>query len=195
MARVKEFDEVEALDNALDIFWKKGYHATSANDLVNELGLSRSSIYSTFTSKRTLFIQALKRYCQLNIDRDLEELKQSTDIRETIASIFNNIITQDDSSIISKGCFVVNTGIEMSAHDKEIADIVNQNKINVELVLKTAIEKGQKLGQITKTYNALTLARFILNNVSGLRVAIKSNKDNKELKEIVKLCLSVLDNN
>jgi len=195
MARVKEFDEEEALDNALGIFWKKGYYATSANDLVSELGLSRSSIYSTFTDKRTLFIKALKRYSQLNIDRDLEELKQSNDIPKTIASILNKIISQDDSSTISKGCFVVNTGIEMSAHDKEIADIVNQNKINVESVLKTAIIKGQELGQITETHKAHTLASFIFNNISGLRVTIKSNKDKKELNEIVKLCLSVLTKN
>jgi len=195
MARIKEFDEVEALDNALNIFWEKGYYATSANDLVIELGLSRSSIYSTFKDKRTLFIKALKRYSQLYVETVLEEVKQSNDIPKTIASILNNIITQDDSSIISKGCFMVNTGIEMAAHDTEIADIVNQNKINVESVLITAITKGQKLGQITKAHKAYKLASFIFNNISGLRVAIKSNKDKKELKEIIKLCLSVLTSN
>jgi len=124
MARVKEFNEVEVMDKAVELFWEKGYHATSANDLVNGLGLSRSSIYSTFTDKRTLFIKA--------------------------------------------------------------------NKTNVESVLKTAIIRGQKLGQISKEHRAQELAQFIFNNVSGLRVAIKSNKEKKELKEVVNLCLSVL---
>jgi len=181
MARVKEFNETEVLDKAVELFWEKGYQATSANDLVNGLGLSRSSIYSTFTDKRTLFIKALKRYSQLHVEKVLKEVKQSDDIPKTIAVIFNNIISQDDSAKISKGCFIVNTGIELAAHDKEIAEIVNQNKINVESVLKTAIRKGQKLGQISKAHKAEKLARFIFNNVSG-----------EELKEVIKLCLSVL---
>jgi len=178
MARVKEFNVTEVLDKAVEIFWQKGYHATS--------------VYSTFTDKRTLFIKALKRYSQLNVENVLKEVKQSDEISKTISKIFNNIITQDDSNTISKGCFIVNSGIELAAHDKEIAEIVNQNKINVESVLKTAIKKGQKLGQISKAHKAEELARFIFNNVSGLRVAIKSNKEKKELKEVVNLCLSVL---
>jgi len=193
MARAKEFDEVVVLDKAIDLFWKKGYYATSANDLVSGLGLSRSSIYSTFIDKRTLFIKALKRYSQLNVATVLEEVKQSENIPKTIAAIFNNIITQDDSAEISKGCFMVNTGIELAVHDKEIAEIVNQNNIYVESALKTAIKKGQYLGQISKRHKPYSLARFIFNNVSGLRVTVKSNKEKKELEEVVKLCLSVLN--
>jgi len=193
MARTKEFSETEALDKALEIFWQKGYNATSANDLVNELGLSRSSIYSTFTDKRTLFIKALKRYSQINIENVLEEVKQSDNIPETIAAVFNKIITQDETAQISKGCFIVNTGIELAAHDMEIAEIVNHNKVNVESVLKVAIKKGQNLGQITKAYTPEMLARFIFNNVSGLRVAIRSNNDKKELKQVINMCLSILN--
>jgi len=192
MARVKEFDEIEALDKAVEIFWQKGYNATSANDLVKGLALSRSSIYSTFTNKRTLFIKALERYSEQNIAKVLDEIKQSEDIPKTLKSVFRNLIKQDDSAKIQKGCFMVNTGIELAPHDEEIAKIVNQNKQNVESILKIAIEKGQSLGQISKAHNPTTISRFIFNNISGLRVAVKSNKSKKELEEVVELCLSVL---
>jgi len=192
MARVRAFNEAEVLDKALDIFWLKGYHATSANDLVSELGLSRSSIYSTFTDKRTLFIKTLERYSQRSIDEVLEAIKQSDDIPETITAILKDVILQDYSLKVPKGCFMVNTGIELAAHDEEIKEIVNQHMKKVESTLKTAINKGQQLGQISPNNNAEILARFICNNISGLKVAVKSNRNKKDLIEVINLCVSVI---
>ena len=60
MARTKEFNEDQALDKAIEIFWHKGYNGTSAQDLVNHLGLSRSSLYDTFGDKQKLFVKSLK---------------------------------------------------------------------------------------------------------------------------------------
>ncbi len=192
MARVKEFSETEALDKALEVFWQNGYHATSANDLVNGLGLSRSSIYSTFTDKRTLFIKALERYSQRSIDSVLEVIEQSDDIPATMTVILKDVIKQDYSLEIPKGCFVVNTGIELAAHDEEINKMVSRHMKKLESTIKTAIKKGQRLGQISTDKKAEVLARFIQNNISGLKVAVKSHKKKKELMEVVDLCISVL---
>jgi len=192
MARVRAFKEAEVLDKALELFWLKGYHATSASDLVSELGLSRSSIYSTFKDKRTLFIKTLERYSQLTIEEVLEAIRQSDDIPETITTILKEVIVHDYSLKIPRGCFMVNTGIELAVHDEEIKMIVNQHMEKVESTIKTAIVKGQVLGQITPDKNADILAKFICNNISGLKVAVKSNKKMEELMEIINLCISVL---
>jgi len=192
MARTREFDEVEVLDKAMELFWTKGYNATSANDLVKGLGLSRSSIYSTFKDKRTLFIKSLDRYRKRNVDQMLNMVRQSDDIPKTIEDIFKLVVGQDITAKIPKGCLMVNTGVELAPHDNEIAKIVGENGKNIEATFQVAIEKGQKLGQIPKTHNAESLARFIHNNISGLRVAAKSNTEKKALDDIVKICLSVL---
>lgn len=60
MARTKTFDEVQVLEKAQAIFWCKGYNGTSMQDLVDGLGISRSSLYDTYTDKRELFLIALK---------------------------------------------------------------------------------------------------------------------------------------
>ena len=62
MARPKEFDPEVAVDRAMDLFWRKGYGATSPNDLVAELGIGKGSLYAAFGSKRALFDLALDRY-------------------------------------------------------------------------------------------------------------------------------------
>ncbi len=52
------------LDKAMNLFWQKGYNATSAQDLVNGLSISRSSLYDTFGDKHSLFVKALKQIPQ-----------------------------------------------------------------------------------------------------------------------------------
>src|ERR1700748_2100418 len=62
MARTKDFDENEVLMKAMNLFWYKGYNGTSMQDLVDGLGISRSSLYDTYGDKHTLFIKALESY-------------------------------------------------------------------------------------------------------------------------------------
>jgi len=81
MARLKEFNEEDALDKAVAIFWNKGYNGTSAQDLVTHLGLSRSSLYDTFGDKHSLFIKALQRYQKKSYDDVSSLLQKSTNIK------------------------------------------------------------------------------------------------------------------
>ena len=62
MPRIKEFDYDQKLEIARNLFWEKGYHATSMNDLVDTLKLNRSSIYDTYGNKHSLFIKCLNNY-------------------------------------------------------------------------------------------------------------------------------------
>jgi TetR/AcrR family transcriptional regulator, transcriptional repressor for nem operon len=62
MARPFEFDKDVVLDKAMLLFWDRGYFDTSFQDIVQHLELNRSSIYNSFTDKRTLFIESLKHY-------------------------------------------------------------------------------------------------------------------------------------
>ncbi len=64
MPRVKEFDPDQALDRAMELFWRKGYEATSVQDLVEHMGINRFSLYDTFGSKHELFMAALDRYSE-----------------------------------------------------------------------------------------------------------------------------------
>ena len=46
----------------MELFWEKGYEATSVDDLVARLGIGRGSLYAAFGSKHALYLQALDRY-------------------------------------------------------------------------------------------------------------------------------------
>jgi TetR/AcrR family transcriptional repressor of nem operon len=193
MARTKEFNEDKALDKAIEIFWHKGYNGTSAQDLVTHLGLSRSSLYDTFGDKQKLFAKSLKKYQKQSQDQVVYLFETSENIKETLHDIFKQAVIESLEDRMTKGCFMVNSSIELAMHDPEIAKIVQNNGQTMEDVFTNAVQKGQDLGQISKKMDARVLARFIFNNYSGIRVLARTGEKDKQVyDDIVKAMLSVL---
>lgn len=193
MARTKEFKEDQVLDKAIEIFWHKGYNGTSAQDLVMHLGLSRSSLYDTFGDKQKLFAQSLRRYQKNAQDQIIELFDKSENIKETLHDIFKQAVIESLDDRITKGCFMVNSSVELAMHDEEIAKIVKSNSQKMEEVFTNAVQKGQDLGQISKSNEAKVLARFIFNNYSGIRVLARTGERDKQVyDDIIKALFSVL---
>lgn len=188
MARTKEFEEEIILDKAINLFRDKGFNATSAQDLVEGLGISRSSMYDTFGDKRSLFIKALNCYRERSSAEMTRMIEESDNIEKALKQIFAHVINKTENN----GCFMVNTAVELAAHDKEIGEIVSQGKQVLEDSLYAAVKKGQRLGQISTTHPARTLARFLQNTILGLRVNTKSMNDKKAMDDIINITLSTL---
>lgn len=192
MARTKEFNEDQALDKAVEIFWHKGYNGTSAQDLVTHLGLSRSSLYDTFGDKQQLFFKALKKYQIQGQDAIKELLEESEDIKEAFTQIFKQAVKESLEDRITKGCFMVNSSVELAMHDENIAKVVSENRQTMEDIFLNAVEKGQKAGQISTKLDALTLSRFLYNNYSGIRVLARAGEKNKQVyDDILKAMFSL----
>ncbi|PXY46738.1 TetR/AcrR family transcriptional regulator [Flavobacterium hydrophilum] len=193
MARTKEFNEDQALDKAIEIFWHKGYNGTSAQDLVSHLSLSRSSLYDTFGDKQKLFVKSLLRYQKKAQDQIIKLFEESENIRQTLKDIFKQAVLESLEDRITKGCFMVNSSVELAMHDEEIAKIVKNNGQIMEEVFTKAIQKGQNLKQISDKTDARALARFIFNNYSGIRVLARSGERDKQVyDDIVKSIFSAL---
>lgn len=192
MARTKEFDTDEVLDKAINLFWDKGYNGCSMQDVVDGVGLSRSSIYETFGDKRQLFLEALKKYQREGMDALEKNINTAPDFRQVLAKIFESILEENMNGSTQKGCFMVNSAIELACHDPEIAAIVKANQQEMENILYKAIKKGQHSGQITTSLPARSIARFLYTSFSGIRVTARSGADRKTLEDIIKVSLSVL---
>lgn len=195
MPRLKEFDEQAVLEKALNVFWCKGYYATSAQDLVDELGISRSSLYDTFGDKRTLFIKALQLYRSEMAGNMIKMIRDSAQIDTTITQLLKMAVNEALSDKLSRGCFMVNTTIELAPHDDEVQAIVKQNMADIEDALNKAIRKGQQQGVFTTKLSSASLASFLFNSISGLRVAAKAGTARRVFDDVVKVTLSALKEN
>jgi len=192
MARTKVFDEQDVLDKAMNLFWQKGYNATSAQDLVDDLGISRSSLYDTYGDKHSLFVKALKQYRKEKIDTTIDEANKAVDVEAYIRSLFEFVKTEAMQDDKGKGCFMVNSAVELAPVDAEIATIANSIMHNVEDALCKAIKRGQDDGVFTTKHTARSLARFVFNSLNGLRITVKFDANKKMFDDIVSVCLSAL---
>lgn len=192
MARTKEFNEIEILDKAIDLFWFKGYNGASMQDVVDSLGLSRSSIYDTFGDKHQLYIAALEQYRKQAAGGLIAMVKQSTNPLQTIQDLLEMLAKDSLNTVCNKGCFMTNSTIELAPHDPEIQKIVKDNMQDIEEAFFELVKKGQDIGEISNQNDAKALARFLFNTISGIRVAAKSGADKAIYQDIIKVTLSVL---
>src|SRR3569833_2097842 len=113
MARKKEYDEDELLDKATNLIWRKGYNATSAQDLVDELKINRSSLYNTYSDKKTLFQKALKKYQEQQTKAVIDMLNKADDPEKAVKQVFDNLVKESNEDTVARGCFLVNTAVEI----------------------------------------------------------------------------------
>jgi TetR/AcrR family transcriptional repressor of nem operon len=192
MARTKRFDEEEVLNNAMLFFWHKGYNGTSPQEILDELGLSRSSLYDTYGDKKSLFISALKRYRNTVTAQVIQSLETSQNIPETLKMLFQQAKHECFTGEDKRGCFMVNSKVELAPHDEEIAAIVKENREALENAFTAAIKRGQEMGQLSNDNPPRSLARFIMNNLWGLTVHSKSGADKKVFDDIIRITMSVI---
>src|SRR2546428_10205183 len=121
MPRPKAFDPDEALQKAMQVFWERGYEATSVEDLVQHMGLNRFSLYSTFGGKHQLFVAALERYRDTIVADLVGELEQSAAGLAAIRQFFTRLVDFFASSQGWCGCLMTHTAVELSPHVSRVA--------------------------------------------------------------------------
>jgi TetR/AcrR family transcriptional regulator, transcriptional repressor for nem operon len=192
MARSKDFDESEILGKAVCLFWHKGYHGTSMQELVDYLGISRSSLYDTYVDKHTLYIKALEFYQQSSGSQMCTIVTNTPSAKAAISQLLELVTSNLLNDEQHKGCFMVNAEVEVAPHDAEVKDIICKNEQQLEAAFHRAIQQGQESGEITNQQDARALTRFFLNTVKGIRVSAKSTTDKAFFNDIIQTALSVL---
>ncbi len=193
MPRVKLFNEKEVLQKAVTIFWKQGYNATSIQNLVDELGINRASLYDTFGGKENLFKQSFELYQQSNRKVIMDLLNSQNSIKEGFKKLLESSVAAAGSDNEFKGCFAVNTTTELLPGDPALAEVLSKNQAEVEEVYYTYLKKGQENGEISKDKNIRSIARYFFTFVNGLMVVGKLNLTKDQLFEMIEVGLSVLD--
>ncbi|MEU4224749.1 TetR/AcrR family transcriptional regulator [Nonomuraea sp. NPDC026600] len=192
MARTKEFDPDVALQAALELFWERGYEATSMADLVEHLGIGRASIYATFGNKRDLYLKAYERYLQNGIDF-IGLLSQPGPVLPAVRALVERFADESAHDEKRLGCLVVNTAVEVAPHDPVLARRVESNWDYIETTLTSALTRARAQGELAEEKDPRALARFLLTLMQGMRVIGKSSNDPERLYDAAAQALRALD--
>jgi AcrR family transcriptional regulator len=178
------------VDAAMRAFWANGYEATSTEDLCAATGLGRSSIYNAFTSKHALFETALVRY-MAEKNAILEDLRDGDDpVRDRVRRLFRWTMDRGDGN--PAGCLVVNSIVELSPRDPEIAALLRRDYQERREALRVAFETGQRGGEIDQDKDPGVLADFVIATISGIRVADRSGADPSVMEGVAEMALATI---
>lgn len=194
MARTKEFDPDAALQSALELFWRRGYEATSMADLVAHLGIGRASLYATFGSKHELYLKALERYEQGGMGQIVRELSRPGPALPGVRAVVRRYAAEAaHDELRLHGCMVTNTASELAAHDPAAARRVERNWDHLETLLHAALVRAQAQGELPAGRDPLALARTLLVLMQGLRVVGKASADPARVRDAAEQALALLD--
>ncbi|MFE9359271.1 TetR/AcrR family transcriptional regulator [Streptomyces olivaceoviridis] len=194
MARTKEFDPDAALQSALELFWRRGYEATSMADLVGHLGIGRASLYATFGSKHELYLRALDRYGQTQDPVLTRELSRPGPVLPAVCGLVRRFAAEATAEATrEQGCLVTNTAVELAPHDREAARRVERSWDTVETLLHSALVRARAQGELAGDRDPLALARMLLVLLQGLRVVGKASADPARVRDAAEQALALLD--
>jgi len=193
MARHKRFVRDDVLDRAMRAFWRHGYAGTSVQDLVEATGVNRASLYASFGDKERVFLAALDHYVARVSAGWLDALRSADSVKDGMRRYFDRLIAFSLGEGRGLGCLITNATVELAPHDAQAAASLRTHLGRAEETFFEAVRRGQASGEIAPDKDARALARFFLGTVQGLRVLMRVEADEAELRDVVNVALSVLD--
>lgn len=185
MARPKSFDETAMLDRAMELFWQRGYEATSISDLEERLGVGRQSLYNTFGDKHQLFLKALERYTALSAQGPIRHLLVPGAGLAAIRAYFEEQIVIGTAPGPRKACMVANTILERGAEDGEALGRCDTARRAALKALRGALSQAVKQGELPAGYDVDAGALMMVAQMYGLAVLAKAGATPKELRAAV----------
>ena len=192
MGRLKQFDPDVAVSTAMDLFWRRGYGATTPADLVHALGIGKGSLYNTFESKRALFEQALRRYGDQRVAGLIELLNRPEPARARLQAALERLAAPENADLRQRGCLAVNTVTELGETDEAAATIVRGVFERMERALQATIEEGQRNGELDADCSAKEIASLMLTTIIGMSVVAKTADRTGRLRRVVRAMMSLI---
>ena len=196
MGRPREFDRAEALLKAVDVFWEKGYEATSIQDLVDRMGIHRASLYDTYGNKHELFAEAMSRYTVLEHQAAIAQLTAEGPVRDVLTAFFGSIverISQPDD----RGCLMIKAAMSNSSSNGSrngmSGRLVSEHFKMVDSALRSCLARGKKQGDIRPDTDIDSLTKFLRSSLEGLFVSAATGMKRQSLLDIARWTVSTVN--
>ncbi|MEO0649889.1 MAG: TetR/AcrR family transcriptional regulator [Planctomycetota bacterium] len=165
--RPRGFDEEQVLDAALDVFWTKGFEATSLVDLMKATGLHKASLYGAFGTKRGLYVRVLDRYLTNAAEMFADRVAAAPDAVSAVGAYFDHALGLCAEPEF-RGCFKVNAQVEFACNDDELAARFAEHDVTMRATLAGAIERGRQSGVFRSDRTTQELAQYLLTFATGV---------------------------
>ncbi|WP_322903757.1 TetR/AcrR family transcriptional regulator [Paenibacillus campi] len=192
MARKREFDEELVLQKIIELFWQKGYEATSMADITAVTGLQKPSVYAAFGDKMALFERALRQYNHQHALRIGRLLQQGATAKQSFELLFEQFIGGDGEHRSQYGCFCINTIVELAPHDERFAVLTREHQMYLSALFTQRLEQAIRQQEYAADYDARGYAQTLVTGMIGLTVMLKTSPDPAFVRQTIRILLSSL---
>ncbi len=188
MPRPREFNPDEALQIAIELFWEKGYNASSVDEVVRRSGVAKYGIYGTFGTKHELFLKVLEQFA-LDRQQDIQRPIRRPDASlPEIRTFFKDL----PKRVTHKGCLMCNTGVELGLRDKEIGSFVRNFFEDIGNVLQACLERAVIKGELDPVVDISSLARYLATEFRTTLMLARSGQTWRDIEKHLDIALRVL---
>jgi AcrR family transcriptional regulator len=177
--RPRSFDELEALEKAIQVFWSKGYDGVTIDDLVDGMGVGRPSLYAVFGDKRTLFLRALRAYAEKKGALAAKALLLPQALRASLASFMRQAVefaTEEGSAV---GCLIV--CVAPLVDDAEVRQFLEKATAGAVAMVERRLRNGISTGEIPSDFPVAARARQVIDLVHGLTMRARMGSTRRTL--------------
>lgn len=191
MGRPRTFETNDALDSAMDVFWRKGYEGASMVELTTAMGINSPSLYAAFGSKKGLFLAVLDHY-----DKDragfLTQVIEEPTARDAAARFLYGIADKATEPDAPPGCLLIQSGLSCGDDASDIPDVLAKHRAGTELALRERFECAKSDNELPQSADPSALARYLMALSNGICIQASSGIGREQLHQIVELALCTL---
>ncbi|MBS0536814.1 MAG: TetR/AcrR family transcriptional regulator [Proteobacteria bacterium] len=188
MGRPREFNTEQALDKALDVFWRNGYEGTSISELTHAMGISPPSLYAAFGNKEKLFRSALDRYAEVRKQIWTELMSEPT-ARAMMKKLFDRVIDFYAAEGNPHCCMLVKGTMTSGDCGQVLAEHMSAKRAESEQMLVERFTKAKASGELPGDINANDLAGYYMTVLDGMSVRAASGASRDELHKVADLAM------
>ena len=191
MARPLEFDRDRALQSAMKLFWRQGYSATSLQQLLECMAISRSSFYASFGDKRALFVECLELFAE-RTRAFLQRERESNGPLGGIRGFFEYTLLRVPAERAGLGCMMVNSILELADVDDELNSLASELLGRIEADFAACLQEAQDKNLHVPVLPPAEAAAAVMLVNQGLRVACREGKSPQQLSQLVNTSFTLL---
>lgn len=186
--RPRTFCKNQALERALEVFWRQGFDGASICDLTEAMGINPPSLYAAFGNKEQLFRQALARYAEVHAEQRSALLAAPT-AREAIESLLRDAARNLTDTSRPIGCLYVQAITGAGEHAACIRDILKMKTEEGERQIGQRLEQAKAEGELPEDTDVPALVRYLTTVMQGMSVQSAAGANRKDLDRVVDLAL------
>ncbi len=192
MSRPREFDADTALRQCMDVFWAKGFHATSYEDLTRTTQVKKQSLYGVFKNKRELFLKSLALYREENLAILEAKAAGETLPLRRLQAICEAVLYADEEAR-QRGCLIINSALEFGGEDADVNREIAEMAERTQTLIEEAIREGQAQGTIADRFGSRELAVYLGNAINGAKMMEKSGASREEVADVLRTAVALLE--